>query len=369
MRPVARRTRSHGRIRHVEVLVVLIVVAIAAVVALRMTYSSRVRAQQAQCSNNLRQLGLACHSYEDVWGRLPWNWDSAWGGHPSGQEPDPYAYPDRPFSWIVAVLPFFEAQAVYDKIDFEVDQGNAGNNGASMRDQPRGKVNNNLFTRELVLKSLLCPANMQPSVPEGQNRGYADGGGSGPPAARTDYTGNMGHVWGGWRDCATIPDFPHATKVFIRGQQGTPWVDGDWDSHMPRCQGLFYYRGSAKLDDCLDGTANTLMLIEDYHWRGGNDRRARLDMGNTPDSAWMSPLAAISNLRQPMNTRNKAWLGQAGDVRCHGWSSNHPRGAHGCLGNASVKFFSQDMDHYVRYALATKDGGEGLEVKGGRNPP
>ena len=363
MRPVARRTRSRGRIRHVEVLVVLIVLAIAAIVVLRFTYSSRLRAQQAKCHNNLRALGLACHSYEDVWGRLPWNWDSAFGGHPDLGYLQAPPYPDRPFSWIVAVLPFFEEQAIYDKIDFDTIEGNASDNGKPLRDQPMGQVNNNLYNRQLALKGLLCPANMQPSVPKGQNRGYADAGGTGPPAARTDYTGNMGHVWGGWRDCATIPDFPHLTGVFVRNQKGTPWVNGDYDTDQPYCQGLFYYRGSAKLDDCIDGTANTLMLMEDYHWRGGNDRRVRFDTANTPDSAWMSPLAALTNLRHPMNTKNKAWLGEAGDVRCHGWSSNHPGGAHGCLADASVQFFSQDMDHYVRYALATKTGGEKLVAK------
>jgi hypothetical protein len=250
---------------------VLIVLAIAAIVVLRFTYSSRLRAQQAKCHNNLRALGLACHSYEDVWGRLPWNWDSAFGGHPDLGYLQAPPYPDRPFSWIVAVLPFFEEQAIYDKIDFDTIEGNASDNGKPLRDQPMGQVNNNLYNRQLALKGLLCPANMQPSVPKGQNRGYADAGGTGPPAARTDYTGNMGHVWGGWRDCATIPDFPHLTGVFVRNQKGTPWVNGDYDTDQPYCQGLFYYRGSAKLDDCIDGTANTLMLMEDYHWRGGND--------------------------------------------------------------------------------------------------
>jgi hypothetical protein len=349
----------------IDVLAVVTALSILMSLLLPVIQAARRAAQRMKCSNNLRQLGLGCHSYSDTWGRLPWNWDSAFGGHPDLADPEAKGYPDRPFSWIVAVLPFMEEQGIYDKIDFEVTGGNGGDNGLPLLDQPQGHVDNNLFIRTVAIKTLLCPSNPQPSVPPGQSRGYIDGGNSNaPPAARTDYTGNMGHVWGGWRDCATIPDFvvEGVPGVFVRGQGGTPWVDGDSTIDQPRCQGIFWYRGSAKLEDCLDGTANTLMLIEDYHWRGGNDPDVPFDTGNTPDSAWMSPLAAISNLRHPMNTKNKAWLMEAGDPRCHGWSSNHAGGAHGCMADASVQFFSQNMDHYVRYALATRAGGEGIST-------
>ncbi|MFH1920064.1 MAG: H-X9-DG-CTERM domain-containing protein, partial [Planctomycetota bacterium] len=41
-----------------------------------------------------------------------------------------------------------------------------------------------------------------------------------------------------------------------------------------------------------------------------------------------------------------------------GWSSNHPGGAQAVLADGSARFFSETMDHYVRYSLATRVGGE-----------
>ena len=75
----------------------------------------------------------------------------------------------------------------------------------------------------------------------------------------------------------------------------------------------------------------------------------------------MSPLGALGNLREPMNNTNPAWQQGEGDVRCHGWSSNHPSTA-GCgLADGSVQFYTQTMAHELRYALATKANGEPLD--------
>jgi prepilin-type N-terminal cleavage/methylation domain-containing protein len=361
----------------VELLVVIAIIGILIALLLPAVQAARKAAQRMKCSNNLRQLGLACHTYHDTWGRLPWNWDPA---HLPAPGPNLPALANRPFSWIVAALPFMEEQAIYDKIDFVVTLGNDGDNGLPLGDQPqqnpnlaandyRQGLNNNVYNRTLVIRTLLCPSNSQVDVPSGMNRGYNQGADyTLYPGARTDYAGNMGHVWSGWRDCQNLPDFvdPNipATNVFIRGQSGTPWVDGNgWDQDMPRLNGLFWYRGAAKLDDCIDGTANTLMIVEDYHWRGAdpNNPALRWDYGNMPDSAWMSPLAAITNLRHPLNDKNPAHQNWAGDPRCHGWVSSHTAGAHGCLADASVQFYSQNIDIYVQYSLATRAGGEAIK--------
>jgi prepilin-type N-terminal cleavage/methylation domain-containing protein len=334
--------RRSGGFTLVELLVVIAIIGILVALLLPAVQAAREAARRMQCGNNLKQLALACHNYHDVHKRLPWNWDVTDNNYDFSGQNIPVAIRARvTFSWIVAALPFMEQQTLYDQIDFTV----------------HNDTGRNLVIRATPISTLICPSNIQPKVRNNQNRGYSVGSSGGPDAAGTDYVGNMGHIWGGWRDCAAIPDFPHPTNVFVRGSNpGTPWVNGEWDIDIPRQQGLFYYRGSARLDDIIDGTSNTAMVYEDMHWRGGNG--PQFDRTNTVDSAWMSPLAAIGNLRNPMNNRNPAWQQGAGDVRCHGWSSNHKSVAGCALADGSVQFFKENMDHYTRYALATKAGGE-----------
>jgi prepilin-type N-terminal cleavage/methylation domain-containing protein len=342
-----RKARRRG-FTLVELLVVIAIIGILVALLLPAVQAARAAARRSQCGNNLKQLGLAIHNYADKYReRLPYNADPAWsrafGAWNPGQNPG-IAGPTRSFSWIVAALPYFEQQALYEKIDF------TNNNEV-------GAIN--LALRQTVLETLICPSNDQEAlrVEPGQNGGYYNGAGGGPPAAGTDYVGNLGHVWSGWRDCNAVPDFPHPTNVFIKGSNpGTPWINGDWAIDFPRYQGVFNYQGSARLADIIDGTSNTIAVFEDYHWQGGNG--PKFNHNYCVDSAWMSPLAAIGNLRNPMNNKNPAWQEAAGDVRCHGWSSHHPGGAQAALADGSTRFFSQNMEHFVRYSLATRNGGE-----------
>jgi prepilin-type processing-associated H-X9-DG protein len=53
---------------------------------------------------------------------------------------------------------------------------------------------------------------------------------------------------------------------------------------------------------------------------------------------------------------------QDGDVRCHSLSSLHPGGAQTALCDGSVRFVPETTDTLVRYAVATREGGEPLTL-------
>ena len=114
------------------------------------------------------------------------------------------------------VLPFVEQQPLYDQINW--------NTAMSMRDP----INNQLA--QTVVSTFLCPSNAQEAIRTGQFEGYKHNGGL--TGAGTDYVGNMGHIWGGWKDCAEVPDFPGPpgmANLFVKGANpGTPWVNGDY---------------------------------------------------------------------------------------------------------------------------------------------
>jgi prepilin-type N-terminal cleavage/methylation domain-containing protein len=359
---ISRVATPKGRSRRgftlVELLVVIAIIGILVALLLPAIQAAREAARRSQCSNNLKQLGIACHNYADKYKeRLPWNSDPAWCAWNPWENTGQYGQGNtrmygwvRDWSWIVAALPYMEQQGLYDQFDFNI----------------RNTQGVNATLRVSVLPTVICPSNDNEPVQPEQNEGYNCGNCGGPQGARTDYVGNLGHVNGGWRDCGAagnqfvgVPD-PLGYFTDDNTSKTTPWVNGDWDVDLPRCQGVFNYRGSSRLADVRDGTSRTLMVLEDMHWRGV-DGSGRNNTTPTHDAAWTSPLAAIGNLRNPFNNRNPAWNqydGGGGEPRCHGWSSNHPGGAQAVLCDASTQFFDENMDVRVKYALATRSGSE-----------
>ena len=336
----------------VELLVVIAIIGILVALLLPAVQAAREAARRMQCSNNLKQLGLACHNYSDTYKSLPWNNDlgnAVAPGNPANRW--------NQLSWLVSALPFIEQGPMYDRITTPP----LYNQRENLNNLPPG-------IREAVISAFICPSNDQPAVRTRftQRSGYRH---PGPvPAAATDYSGNLGHIWGGWKDCGAVPDFnnlapPNFTRMFARGQEpGTPWVNGESLGEQSRINGVFRYHGSVKLSEITDGTANTMLVFEDMHWRGGNDLTQPHDRRSTDDAAWISGFGAINTMRNPINNKRRDWLQGQGDRRCHGWSSNHPGGAQTALCDGSVRFVAETVDHAVRYRIGVRNDGLAVEM-------
>jgi prepilin-type N-terminal cleavage/methylation domain-containing protein len=353
----------------VELLVVIAIIGILVALLLPAVQAAREAARRMQCGNNLKQLGLACHNYVDTYKTLPWNNDLG----PGANSTDPNHGWTTPapsqnwntLSWICTVLPFIEQGPLHDRIYTNYNgtpQGGAFNTTYNLNNSPA-------YIRETVIPSLICPSNDQDPVRVNQISGYHYLGGV--RAAGTDYVGNMGHVWAGWKDCSPVPDFTVNAPVmqptiFVRGQNpGTPWVDGGWNQDQRNINGVFRHHGSVKLAAITDGTANTVLVFEDMHWNGWTAAPSTTiphQRSPTDDSAWMSPLAAINSIRNPMNNKNPAWNNGYNDRRCHGWSSNHPGGAQAALCDGSVRFVPQTVDNFVRYKIGVRNDGFPVEM-------
>lgn len=96
----------------VELLVVIAIIGILVALLLPAIQSAREAARRADCSNRLKQLGVAFHNYHDTYNALPWMRGSAvWGTRntvPVGNE--------GTINGLVGLLPFMEVNALYDEI-------------------------------------------------------------------------------------------------------------------------------------------------------------------------------------------------------------------------------------------------------------
>src|SRR5689334_8518185 len=164
-----RRTRrkSLGRaFTLIELLVVIAIIAVLIALLLPAVQSAREAARRAQCTNNLKQIGLAMHSYHDQVGTFPPGFKGVdWG------------------TWLVWILPYIEQQPAFNAWnsvgDTRTDQG------IQQGMFRYGGVANTTVT-ERRYNTYLCP-----SDPNNENLA---GGGFGWPVTAQNYVVNFGNT-------------------------------------------------------------------------------------------------------------------------------------------------------------------------------
>ena len=336
---ISRGRRSWRAFTLIELLVVIAIIAILVALLLPAVQQAREAARRSQCKNNLKQIGIGLHNYHDVHGQFPHNLD-----------PHVDAINRRPgtmISWMAMMLPYVDQAPLYEQINFEARDG-------SSNDGYGGGAND--AVAQTVVNAFLCPSNPQPKR-DRFSSGYRPDGNNpdNQPVdntARTDYVGNMGFVWTGWKDCGD------------NQQNGAPWMDGNGNTMtgVGRWAGCFWWwGGSTKLEEITDGTSNTVAVFENHHWRFSKEFPAEINKA----AAWFNPMGSIEPQTGPINSDASAPGGNGSDdVRCTTWSSVHVGGAHCVMADGAVKFFSENADtgsstaDGIIKAVITRAGGE-----------
>ncbi len=167
----------------VELLVVITIIGILIALLLPAVQAAREAARRAQCTNNLKQIALACLTHEQQNGFLP---TAGWGEFWSG-EPTRGFTKLQPGSWVYNILPYMEQQTLHD-----LDIGISPYSGASRPGLTQ--------CVETALVTLICPtrraAILYPFANSVNAVGFAHFVNAGMPqptlAGRSDYAGSGG---------------------------------------------------------------------------------------------------------------------------------------------------------------------------------
>ena len=302
----------------IELLVVIAIIAVLISLLLPAVQSAREAARRAQCLNNMKQIGLALHTYHETHGVFPPGYVSNYR-RDAGDEGTAEDDIGPGWGWASQILPQLEQSPIHNAINFSLTMTYAANETAQL-------------TR---ITAYLCPSDFTPSkVP--------------------------------------VRDESNTQTIYTVGTSNYVGVYGVGEiGEAPgRGNGVFFRNSRVGVSQMMDGTSNTFMVGERSHnlsyatWTGRSVggwlfTTASFEGGTNKFNP--EPEESFCMILGPIEFEDADGLPRTPNypaAHVEDYWSRHPGGVNFLFGDGSVRFIKNSISKQVYGSLATRNGGE-----------
>jgi len=365
-------------------LVVIAIIAVLIALLLPAVQAAREAARRAQCTNNLKQVGLALANYQDVFSSYPPGGITATALTSPTEFANPWDNAANEVGFRAMILPQMEGNNAYNAYNFGTNpMGVSGGTGQftawntvftswlcpSDGNNNGGRVSNGYFPGASQANSNWGPAPLNPAT-----------GTFAPQITVSNYAGSFGDNYCGgvlaggglpWETPFTATPIPPQIRIGWNGYWGTSFGGASgFVKGAGTMRGFFDYRGTQKppnIASVTDGTSNSIIVGEVLP---SNAADSNFWMFNGSYAGTTVPLGFNSNTIVPgsapfgANCNSTIWQAPSAPVGCRfgasakGFISLHPGGANFAFADGSVRFLKNSINLITYCALGSRRGGE-----------